>query len=305
MAENDSLVRKAEGIAKDVLSEHFGSAKPLLCYQESGLTNCVFLAESGDKKLVAKLSPNEETYGSFCKEKWCAERAQQAGIPTPEVLQVGENQDWAYMILRQAEGFEATELSDVTTLIREMGKCARVINEIETHGFGEVFDWAPEEDARRDSWRDFVERELQLDKRLDALRSLHMLTVTQADEVREAIIEFGNAEPRLNHGDLRLKNVLANDEGELTAIIDWGHSISSIAPHWELSIALHDLSIDHKQAFVQGYGISERELAQIAWPMRALNIVNYVPFIERALAENDEEALEGYRMRLSGLLDLY
>lgn len=59
-----------------------------------------------------------------------------------------------------------------------------------------------------------------------------------------------------NHGDLRMKNVLVDQDGGICAILDWEKCMSIVAPHWELALALHDLSIDEKQAFLAGYGLS-------------------------------------------------
>jgi len=42
------------------------------------------------------------------------------------------------------------------------------------------------------------------------------------------------------------------DQGEIKAILDWEHCSSNGAPCWGFSIALHDLSIDGKQKFLEG-----------------------------------------------------
>ncbi len=81
--------------------------------------------------------------------------------------------------------------------------------------------------------------------------------------------------------------------------------MSNLAPHWELSLALHDLSIDEKQTFLEGYGLRAAEVAEIAPVMKALNLVNYAPEVERLAESHDASGLEQYRLRLSGALDLY
>ena len=72
-----------------------------------------------------------------------------------------------------------------------------------------------------------------------------------------------------------------------------------------ISMALHDLSVDAKHEFMAGYGLSESEVRDIAPVLKAINIMNYAPFVERAAAEGDKPKLEQYRTRLSGALDLY
>src|SRR5829696_4610413 len=104
---------------------------------------------------------------------------------------------------------------------------------------------------------------------------------------------------------MRLKNVIVDENGKINAIIDWEHCVSNVAPHWELSIALHDLSIDEKEEFLRGYGLPGDELIEMAPILSALNVINYAPYIEEAEKANDTAQLENYRTRLSGSLDLY
>jgi hygromycin-B 4-O-kinase len=113
-----------------------------------------------------------------------------------------------------------------------------------------------------------------------------------------------DARPVLNHGDLRLKNVMVDREGHIIALIDWEHCLSNLV-HWELAIALHDLSIDEKQAFLEGYGLSWKRVKELAPALKAINIINYAPHIGNAAQTRDTAGLEAYRLRLSGALDLY
>ena len=40
-----------------------------------------------------------------------------------------------------------------------------------------------------------------------------------------------------------------------------------------------------------------------AW--KAFNVLNYAPYVERAVARGDKSELQAYRSRLSGVFDLY
>ena len=112
-------------------------------------------------------------------------------------------------------------------------------------------------------------------------------------------------EPSLSHADLRLKNVMVDDDGVIAAIIDWEECLSTIAPQFELSISLHDLSIDEKHLFIDGYGLDSETVAPMADLLRAFNIINYSDAIERAVEVKDHKMLAEFRLRLSGGLDLY
>jgi hypothetical protein len=102
-----------------------------------------------------------------------------------------------------------------------------------------------------------------------------------------------------------LKNVIVDKQGKITSIIDWENCSSNYAPCWDFSIALHDLTIDEQQRFVEGYGIAAKKLREIAAYIKAINILNYVPHIERRISKKDSNRLEQIRLRLSGVFDLY
>ena len=210
------------------------------------------------------------------------------------------------MISRRVSGQEAAFHPSRMQILHEMGRYAARINSIPTTGFGGTFDWSNDRTSRNETWGDFLRKELELDARLEVMAKHKMLPPPSLQKLR-SILEGAavpSHRPALNHGDVRLKNVIVDGDGLIAAIIDWEHCVSNLAPHWELSLALHDLSIDEKQTFLEGYGLRAAEVAEIAPVMKALNLVNYAPEIER-LAESKEAArLEQYRLRLSGALDL-
>jgi hygromycin-B 4-O-kinase len=109
----------------------------------------------------------------------------------------------------------------------------------------------------------------------------------------------------LTHGDIRFKNVVLDETGKIRAILDWENCTSNLAPQWELSIALHDLCIDEKEAFLEGYGISPREYAHFAAAIKTLNLLNYSDAIKDAIATNNHARLEELRARLNGTFDLH
>ena len=89
------------------------------------------------------------------------------------------------------------------------------------------------------------------------------------------------------------------------ALLDWENCTSNIAPYWELSIALHDLTIDEKQIFLEGYGINLVDYTEMAPSIKALNILNYIGTIDSASAEQDKTRMANLRARLNGAFDLY
>ena len=65
------------------------------------------------------------------------------------------------------------------------------------------------------------------------------------------------------------------------------------------------LSIDEKQIFIDGYGLSAEQLEERAPLIKAFNILNYSTAIEIAVEKSDHKSLTDLRLRLSGCLDLY
>ncbi len=302
--------RKALSMAKELVAHHLGSAPTRIARQSGGLRNIVYTAQhASEGELIIRLSPNPEAIDSFLKEAEVIRRVRVLGVPTAEVLHVGcEQVEYPYMLQRRVGGREATHHPERFAILREMGRYAALINSMDTVGFGRAIVWAGQAGTpAHASWFDYLRNELKLDERLETLARLDVLGAKKIDRVRSILTnsELGSHTPQLNHGDLRLKNVLADEAGKITAIIDWEDAMSSLAPQWEWSIALHDLSVDAKQELLEGYGLPKTRVAEVASMISALNIVNYVPHIEHLAELGDADKLDWVRIRMSGALDLY
>lgn len=301
-------VRRARTMARAVI-EHFLGARPKrIVHLTSGLSNSVFEIDHGEGSFVVRIAPDSARLPAFLKEQWCVQRARNAGVPVAEILEVGQGViPNPYMIQRLERGEEATHHPQRMSVLHQLGTYARLINSVETEGFGETFDWSSNRLSFNASFKDFLDGELDWHGRLQTLRKQRMIGDKQARAIRKIIGELAvkRGKARLAHGDLRLKNVLVDPSGKIKAIIDWEHCCSTLSPAWELSIALHDLSIDAKHAFLSGYGFGRREIADLAPAIKAFNLLHYAPHVERACEAKDEAKLEAFRLRLAGTLDLY
>ena len=305
---HDGDAHAAKTMARRLIEHHFKSKPLRVTYQAEGLTNFVFIVKHTEGDFVVRIGNNPSKINAYIKEQWAVGKAREAGVPTTEILEVGnEVIPSPYMISRQARGHAATHHPARLTILREMGRYAAIVNSIETSGFGGVFDWSNNQLSHNETWSDFLHQELQIEARLEILKANKMLPSATIKELGEILEKGAGKKPAtaLNHGDVRLKNVLVENTGKITALLDWEHSMSNVVPHWELSLALHDLSIDEKVEFLAGYGVSDDEIRSIAPLMKALNIINYVPHIEKRVKSGDEAGLEKFRLRLSGALDLY
>ena len=256
---------------------------------------------------MVRISPDLNRIEAFKKELWATQKVREAGVPSTEVLIVDQDKDSEpYMITRRVTGMEATHHPQRKRIIHEMGDYARIINSIPTKGFGAHFDWAKNGFKRR-NWSDYLDDEWEFEKRLRVFTAHKILSQRAVTKLRKTINESRTLriKPSLSHADLRLKNVMVDDDGEIAAIIDWEECLSTIAPQFELAISLHDLSIDEKHMFIDGYGLDSEAMVPMASLIRAFNIINYSEAIERAVEVKDHKMLAELKLRLNAGLDLY
>ena len=294
----------ASKVLEHYLGRHPDKVQPL----PGGKTNFVFEVNARDERYVARISEEPSRLEDYLKEQWAVTKARERGVPTPEILHVGtEPIGMPYMILRRVEGRPAVSQPHSAEVFREMGFYASRINAISTVSFGHFFDWCQSRRCGQKSWSEYLHEEYKASDRVRLLEQQGLVSTHVAGRLREelALIEQWSKPPNLNHGDLRLKNILLDSEGRIAAILDWEKCLSQVAPYWELSIALHDLSIDDKEAFLEGYGLNPANYALSAPAVRFFNILNYSTEASQAAEQGDHPALERLRMRLSGSLDLF
>jgi aminoglycoside phosphotransferase (APT) family kinase protein len=300
-------VDKFRRLAREVIGHHFGTGPSRITYRSGGLSNFVFEANHGEGDFVVRISPDKGRLNAFIKEQWCEGVARRAGLPTAEVLETGCSIiPFPYVIARSVEGTDGAKHPEREKILHELGRYAAQINSVRTRGFGETFDWSNNELSRNETLKEYLEGEFGYEGRIQTLKKYQMIDAPTVRSLRSVCREMVTLKgrPSLNHGDMRLKNVIADPQGKIVAIIDWEKATSHIAPHWEMSVALHDLGVDEKQKFIEGYGIKPRRLIEIAPFIKALNLLNYSGYVTTAATEKDKAALEHLRMRLSGALDL-
>jgi hygromycin-B 4-O-kinase len=310
-AKNDASKKEVEQykeMARQVVAHHFGSKPRRILHKTSGLSNFVFAVNHPEGDFVVRISPEITRLNLFYKEQWAQNAAKEVGVPTAEILEVGNGIiNLPFMISRTVDGDDALDHPERQKIIREMGRYAAAINSIKTSGFGATFDWSNNQLSRNESWQDYLQKELNYEARLKTLEKRRMISAEKIKQLQKIFAEAlkMNPTPVLNHSDIRLKNVIVDENGKINALIDWENCTSNLAPHWELSIALHDLSIDEKQIFLEGYGLSEKKMRETAPLMKAFNLINYAAAVEGFAEEKDNNRLEQYRTRLNGVLDLY
>ena len=294
------------GSVADILQFHFDRSPTTITPVGGGLTNEVFEAMIGRDAVIIRLSREPAKLQVFMKEQWAITHARKQGVPTAEVLEVSnEVGGLPYMISHKVPGRLGTGFRDKRALLNSLGKYAAVINSIPTHDFGPVFDWTRNKLSRHQTWKDYLITELHVEDRVESLAAvLEPANLRKLRKQLDAIKQW-KTKPSLNHGDIRLKNVIVDEKRNIVAILDWEDCTSNIAPFWDLSIALHDLTMDEKEMFLHGYGVDLQAYMKMAPAIKALNILNYAGSLRHALEQNDKTQLLSLRARLNGSFDLY
>jgi hygromycin-B 4-O-kinase len=304
--EQPGEIRHYRRLAKQIAEHHFGQPPTRIVYKRSGLSNYVFAINHVEGQFVVRISPEPGKIEAFQKELWATQKVREVGVPSPEVMAVGNIGSEPYMITRRVTGAEASHHPRRSHIVREMGRYAQTINSIRTTNFGANFDWTTQ-NSKHSTWAEYLDNEWKVEQRLSVFKQHQVLSNQKLDTLQKIIdaTREMQVEPALNHSDLRLKNVIVDDDGEIAAIIDWEECLSTIAPQWELSISLHDLSIDEKDLFIEGYGLDPKQVQEMSPLIKAFNIVNYSNAIAHAAETDDHKSIAEFRLRLSGALDLY
>ena len=274
----------------------------------AGHTNFVFEATHKNAEYIVRIAAIGGKLNDFIKEQWAVEHVREKGVPVAEILEVGnEVVELPYMLQRKLKGQEAVDHPDRLQILCELGKYASIINSIPTSNYGNAFDWSRNRLSKSETWKEYLINELRYKDRIAILDKYKMLDQKDLKKLNSVMSKFEKLKnpPSLNHGDIRLKNAIVDEKGKILAIIDWEHCTSNMAPYWDLSIALHDLSIDGKQQFLEGYGVKPKDFMEMTPYIKAINTLNYSDTIERMAKRKDTSRLEFYRLRLKGHLDLF
>ena len=294
-----------------IVARHAGSEPARVAPQGGGLSSHAFEASTEHDRYIVRLGQESDKLQGFERERRAVERARAAGIPVQDIIGLGLERTWAYTIAHRLPGVPATDHPARTRVLEELGRIAAIIHTIPTAGYGPQFSWVGRsEDGETNvtsSWSAYLHEELHAHHRLGVLHANGMLTDRQHDALRSTLHDVARwtDAPVLNHGDLRLKNVMVDHEARIVGVIDWEVAVSSIGPHWDISLALHDLGVDAKQSFLEGYGMPEADVRAGAPVWRLFNTLNYAPLLEAMLAQRDNAAVDRLRTRLLGALDLY
>ena len=272
-----------------------------------GLTNFVYQVDIDGQSLILRFNGDPAKKRVFERERRAMTMARDGGVPVPTVLHIGADPH-PFVLMTNVRGTVGTHAYDRLGTLRQMGELTARLHRIRTHGFGpSALDARPAREQRHQSWGAHLERDAHASERIAGLERLGMFLPDNADRMRRTLEHMCSWRRTsvLHHGDVRLKNVILDHDGKIIALLDWDNCTSSVPALWDLSIALHDLSIDEKQAFLAGYGYGPRELRKSIPYLRLLNALNYAPFIQASAERGEKLNLSWHRARFAGDFNLY
>ena len=282
-AEKRKKSAQARRLVDDIAQRHFGERARNIVARNGGLTNSVFEFKVSKGEFIVRTHENATKINDYLKEQWAMDAARAAGVPTPHVLEVGNFADGRpYMIAERIRGSDGCTAPLRLALAESLGRAAARLHTVRTQGFGPVFDWSSNKLSRHETWGSWMASGFGVERRLAILMKHRMIDRRQCTRLRRigAAMAGWRKRPVLHQGDLRLKNAIVGADGSLLSILDWETCVSTPGPFWDLSLALHDLGIDEKEAFLAGYGMNRRAFEAVLPFVRFFNVLNYAPAVE-------------------------
>ncbi|MFC5649611.1 phosphotransferase [Paenibacillus solisilvae] len=272
----DSVVTKAERIAGGFLAEQVKTSYRII---EKGIDNQVCVVETESRKVAVRMNA-KDTFPSYIKEKWCIEQAAAVGILGPEVLSIGIVDETAYMIQTFIDGDNGLESTiPKSDVWRRLGEYAKLIHSIQVKGYGKnLIDpvhgefQSPSHAESDGSWQGYVQYNINSLTEHDRLIQLGIITPKESQRVRKL---FENVKKEtfpfgLHHGDLSVKNTIVNKANQVI-LLDWNNAEVSVVPHetviqvmqYQMLGLKEGPNMEEFKAFLDGYGISENDLADM------------------------------------------
>lgn len=307
MAERKLTARAARAYVSYVAKKFLHDEPQHVRRRGGGLTNFIYQIDLRHQSLIVRVHPDLQKLQTFERPCRAMQLAHGAGIPVPHVVHVGAD-PYPFMILENVRGVVGTQAHDRNGTLRQIGELAARIHSIQMQGFGpSALDPASSNSPRRHSWGSHLEGDLHASERIATLEKLGMFLPDNAEKMRRTLAHMSGwrRNPVLHHGDMRLKNVIVDDAGKISAVLDWDDCTASVPAYGDLTVALHDLNIDEKQLLLQGYGYGPRELTKAIPYMRLLTALNYTPFIVALAERGDKTHLSWLRARMAGDFNLY
>jgi aminoglycoside phosphotransferase (APT) family kinase protein len=272
----------------------------------TGKHNQTYFVDAAGQSVVLRIAPPDDPaqmlfyeYRMMRQEpELHALLRQRTDAPIPEILAFDASHRQLHRDYLLMERMPGTPLSDfagltsrmVNSVLRQVGQCLRQAHGITGEQYGYVGAHRPMEP--QSNWPSAFA--IMWNKLLDDIRRCGGYSVDEADFMRRLLDRHARVfdhlvSPSLLHMDVWAQNILADDEGRLTGLLDWDRAL------WgdpEIEFAVLDYCGISEPAFWEGYG-AERDRSPEAEIRRLFYLLYEVQkyiFIRRVRRNRPAEA---------------
>lgn len=255
---------------------------------------------------IIKIHAVEKRQLLFKRTAWILQRVKQAGIPAPLPLAVGTANGHAYLIYKKIEGISADNYTgDVTSLWQSMGAYTRQIHTIDAPGYGKLKYWEDHPLPYYNTWTSYIDSELQRifqeNKRI-LMPYISDAVISSANHNLQEMKHW-QFEPKIQHGNVDVKNVIVDPSGSIQAFIDWDDAVFACPPAYELAQTLPWMdNNDHIHAFLNGYGISASQLTNMETHIELIHLLTLFDYLLSAIGYHDERMIDDMRRRIDEII---
>jgi aminoglycoside phosphotransferase (APT) family kinase protein len=238
----------------------------------TGKFNTTYFVEGGRRPLVLRIAPTDDRSRMLFYEHRMMRQEpglhallrERTDLPVPAVLAHDFSRrdiDRDYLVMERMPGMPISGLASLgqrslEEILREVGRCLRQVHGLTGDRYGYVGEHRPMEP--QPDWPGAFA--LMWNQLLDDVERCGGYRLDEASRMRRLLDRhirvFDRAVPAsLLHMDVWAENILADEQGRLTALIDWDRSL------WgdpEIEFAVLDYCGISEPAFWEGYG-AERE----------------------------------------------
>lgn len=240
--------------------------------KDLGSVNRVFEVARDAHTYIIRLN-QEDKLAEYHKEEWCLRQMPKLGIPSPQVIRIGQWKQLAYVIQNKVPGRNgkiATPL-EKEHIWTQLGKYAALFQQISQAEDPQI-DLA----LRHRDWCARLFYNLEELNQTDSLleqkiftREEHRFAQANLASLLDLELEMG-----LVHGDLCPRNVLV--KGDQVYLLDWGTAEINVVPHTELGILMisEEASPTDFQLFLDGMGLSGEAFKKLEKEIRLFNFLH-------------------------------
>jgi aminoglycoside phosphotransferase (APT) family kinase protein len=214
-----------ENLLPRILGPHLGGGVLVLRAIPTYYDTIVY---EGGGLVFKALDPNGRDRDGIAVEAWACERARQAGVPAPEVLELDTSRERfpsSFFVMRKAAGrsLEEPDLADweLKTVLERLGGHLAALHEIALPGFGWLIENAGIR-GEHDTWANALLGDVPAS--IDYLAGRDLLSRAEIERVWAAL-ETSNewSDGRLLHGDLELLHTWVDPSTlRITSLVDFG-----------------------------------------------------------------------------------